>query len=179
MQLLLDRRTARPTTTGQSPVTLLHVHMSSCLCLPQNTDDACRLTKMGITPVIKTEAPAQKYSYVLFSAPPSGSQDYVGEVSHLQLSAQPYNASASQLATLTPVMAAYPYASWHMTLEEPASKAHQMHTHRLRSCSQGPQLAVVLGASHRSRLRWTSGMALDPSCSPPATACASQRTAPW
>lgn len=93
MQLLLVRRTARPTTTGQSADTLLHVRMNHFLCLLQDTSNACRLTKMGISPVIKTEAPAQKYPYVVFSAPPSGSQDYLGEVSHLQLS----NLAAHQL----------------------------------------------------------------------------------
>jgi hypothetical protein len=39
-----------------------------------------RLAKLGISPVVKSEAGSQKYPYVVFSAPPSGSQDYVGEV---------------------------------------------------------------------------------------------------
>jgi hypothetical protein len=40
---------------------------------------------MGISPVVKSEAGSHKYPYVVFSAPPSGSQDYVGEVGSARL----------------------------------------------------------------------------------------------
>lgn len=41
---------------------------------------------MGLTPVTRDAAPAgKKYPYVLFAAPPSGSEDYPGAVSILLL----------------------------------------------------------------------------------------------
>jgi hypothetical protein len=40
----------------------------------------CRLSELGISPVTKDAAGASKFSFVLFSAPPSGSADYLGEV---------------------------------------------------------------------------------------------------
>lgn len=41
-----------------------------------------RLRKMGLTPVTRDAAPAGKqYPYVLFAAPPSGSEDYPAAVS--------------------------------------------------------------------------------------------------
>jgi hypothetical protein len=43
---------------------------------------SCRLRKMGLEPVIRDAAPAGKqYPYVLFAAPPSGSEDYPAAVS--------------------------------------------------------------------------------------------------
>ncbi|GAB4817924.1 hypothetical protein N2152v2_004970 [Parachlorella kessleri] len=40
-----------------------------------------RLRKLGITPVAKEAAGSSQYPFVLFSAPPSGSADYLGEIS--------------------------------------------------------------------------------------------------
>ena len=40
----------------------------------------CRLLRMGIQPRLKQDAGSEKFPYVLFSAPPSGSDDYPGEV---------------------------------------------------------------------------------------------------
>ncbi len=84
MQLSLVRQTAQPTTRGQSVTNALHVGMLSSFFVAHELHNTCRLIKMGIAPVVKTEASTQSYSYVVFSAPPSGSQDYVGEVSSLQ-----------------------------------------------------------------------------------------------
>jgi hypothetical protein len=35
---------------------------------------------MGLSPRVKAAAAGEKYPYVLFAAPPSGSEDYAGEV---------------------------------------------------------------------------------------------------
>jgi hypothetical protein len=41
----------------------------------------CRLKKQGLTPATKDTLEAgRKFPYVIFSAPPSGSQDYAAEV---------------------------------------------------------------------------------------------------
>ena len=47
-----------------------------------NTEDAHeRLVSIGVSPRLKTEAlPAETFPFVVFSAPPSGSDDYVAEV---------------------------------------------------------------------------------------------------
>ena len=41
----------------------------------------CRLRSLGLQPRTKSAADGKKFPYVLFAAPPSGSEDYVGEVS--------------------------------------------------------------------------------------------------
>lgn len=48
---------------------------------PPPTPPALRLQALGITPRTKDTAPAGgRFPYVLFAAPPSGSEDYVGEI---------------------------------------------------------------------------------------------------
>lgn len=39
-----------------------------------------RLRALGIEPCVKAEASERRFPYVAFSAPPSGSDDYVAEV---------------------------------------------------------------------------------------------------
>lgn len=48
--------------------------------LPTFVIDACRLRKLGIRPRLKQDADKIRFSNVIFSAPPSGSKDYVAEV---------------------------------------------------------------------------------------------------
>lgn len=46
-----------------------------------STPPARRLQSLGITPRTKDAAPAGgRFPFVLFAAPPSGSEDYVGEI---------------------------------------------------------------------------------------------------
>ena len=46
-----------------------------------NTDNAHdRLVSLGIMPRLKRDAGEEKFSFVVFSAPPSGSEDYTAEV---------------------------------------------------------------------------------------------------
>ena len=45
------------------------------------TDSHERLMSLGISPRVKSEAsPSEKFPFVVFSAPPSGSEDYTGEI---------------------------------------------------------------------------------------------------
>lgn len=41
----------------------------------------CRLRALDIEPRLKADADSRRFPYVVFSAPPSGSADYVGEAS--------------------------------------------------------------------------------------------------
>jgi hypothetical protein len=61
---------------GLQPTHCRHQQQRICCC-------CCRLRGMGLEPVTRDAAPAGKqYPYVLFAAPPSGSEDYPGAVSN-------------------------------------------------------------------------------------------------
>ena len=96
----LDRPTARAIMTGRLQIPMAAV----CTASPSSASDCCigtmlhhchwrdpslagarlsvcyRLLRMGIQPRLKKDAGSEKFPYVLFSAPPSGSNDYPGEV---------------------------------------------------------------------------------------------------
>lgn len=55
-------------------------HALAILFAHQNVHLQCRLKKLGITVRTKQDAGSSKFKNVLFSAPPSGSSDYVAEV---------------------------------------------------------------------------------------------------
>jgi hypothetical protein len=70
----------------------------SIVCLLALSAAAGRLRKMGLQPVTRDAAPAGKqYPYVLFAAPPSGSEDYPAAVSssaQTAAGAAPHHATA-------------------------------------------------------------------------------------
>ena len=56
----------------------------------------CRLRQLGLTPRVKSEADSRRYPNVAFCAPPSGSDDYAGEVS-CQLPHRPHRSPGAWL----------------------------------------------------------------------------------
>lgn len=71
-----------PGVLGSVAGTLWREEHPECTVMAQtNTENSHpKLTSLGLQPVKKADAGKEKYPYVLFSAPPSGSQDYPAEV---------------------------------------------------------------------------------------------------
>lgn len=60
----------------------MQVHDEGCKVVGQTntTNRHAELASIGLTPVTKGAQSGEKYPFVVFSAPPSGSEDYVAEV---------------------------------------------------------------------------------------------------
>ena len=73
-------------------------HDEGCKVVGQTntTNRHAELASIGITPVTKGAQSGEKYPFVVFSAPPSGSEDYVAEVrfgswQHLEFNTLDFN----------------------------------------------------------------------------------------